>query len=107
MSRGGGYAWALKVEAYLALNNHACVICCKVVIGCIRCGERSKLLSGYIENGWIEKGCWRRDNDQRASWLRDASTWKEHEDTLDNDKKIGSLLYTGRRSAQAHHLAHR
>ena len=51
------------------------------------------MLSGYVEGRWIEEGCWQTDNDQCVGWLRDVSTWEEHEDAMDNDKKINSLLY--------------
>ena len=30
-------------------------------------GERSRVLSEYVENWWIEQECWRWDNNQRVS----------------------------------------
>ena len=51
------------------------------------------MLSGYVEDQVIEEGYCRRDNDQCVGWLRDSSSWEDLEDALDNDKRIGSLLY--------------
>ena len=62
----------------LPCPDHARVIRREAVVGCVGYGERSKLFAVYIENRWVEKGCWRTDNDERVGRLRDASRWKEH-----------------------------
>lgn len=39
-----------------------------------------------------KEGCWKRVNDERVGWLRDASSWEEHKNALDEDKEVGSLI---------------
>ena len=73
----------------------------KLEVGCLDVEDEANCSLGTLRTGGSKMG----DDDQRFGWLRDASScsWKEHADVLDNDKKIGSLLYNpGRGSPQAH-----